>query len=206
MQQLASSNWGAPGNDLESFGGVREQKGGILQAFGRHSSARFRPVSSVKPSAGTGFQCQASVSESVALRFSVLSGVSESVALRCPVSTLQADLEHLTSVPVALCACWACECCARPNAPRIVLWTLTNVEDHLLARGTAHVVRLHKEQGVVCRREHDPVRSETRKTRGQQRPVQRRCGQCGVHECVRPWGGSSRSAHPLGRRGGGGRG
>ena len=39
---------GAPGNDLESFGGIREQKGGILQAFGRHSSARFQPVSSLR--------------------------------------------------------------------------------------------------------------------------------------------------------------
>ena len=81
---------------------------------------------------------------------------------------------------------------------------LVKVEDHRLARGTAHVVNLQKEEVSVDRQEVDPVRSAARETRGQQRFLQLRCGRCGVHECGRPWVDSSRSARAVSRRCGAG--
>ena len=105
--QLVTACFYSLGGSWERFRVIRRDSGTKRGHFAGFWSALQCPFpASVKPSAGTGFQCLASVSESVALRFSVLSGVSESVALRCPVSALRADLEHLTSVPVALCACW----------------------------------------------------------------------------------------------------
>ena len=100
----------APENDLVSFRSDSGTKRGHLVGFWSALQCPF--PASVKPSAGTGFQCQASVSESVALRcpvhlqchrlcgtpvpsvvVSAVPGVSLSSA-SCTVCTLVSNIGH----------------------------------------------------------------------------------------------------------------